>query len=124
VLIEAISGWRNGEQQQLRWSDDQIEQNTVNGEQHKLARIYVSAETSKVRTGRTFLCRNRQYFERYQEISKRKSAEKLNIKVDSENELRKRTLLYHWYKMLELAEIVDRETRDLVPYSLRHFMIT
>jgi len=28
------------------------------------------------------------------------------------------------WKMIELADIADRETRDLVPYSLRHFMIT
>ena len=26
--------------------------------------------------------------------------------------------------MIELADIADRETRDLEPYSLRHFMIT
>ena len=32
-------------------------------------------------------------------------------------------MLYHWHKMLELANIADRETRDLVPYSLRHFII-
>ena len=35
-----------------------------------------------------------------------------------------RTLLYHFHKMIELADIADREVRDLVPYSLRHFMIT
>ena len=28
------------------------------------------------------------------------------------------------HKIIELAEIEDREARDLVPYSLRHFMIT
>ena len=33
-------------------------------------------------------------------------------------------MLYHWHKMLEIADIADREVRDLVPYSLRHFMIT
>ena len=44
--------------------------------------------------------------------------------MDNENELSKRTLLYHWHKMIKLAEIADREIRDLVPYSLRHFMIT
>ena len=38
--------------------------------------------------------------------------------------LSKRTVLYHFHKIIELAEIEDREARDLVPYSLRHFMIT
>jgi integrase len=73
VLIAANSGLRVGEQRQLRWSDVQIEQHKVNGEQQKLARIHVRAETSKVRTSRTFLCRNGQYFERLRDISKPKS---------------------------------------------------
>ena len=38
--------------------------------------------------------------------------------------LSKRALLYHWHKMIKLAAIPERETSDLVPYSLRHFMIT
>lgn len=100
----------------------------MNGEEQKLARIHVRAETSKVRTSRTFLCRNGQYLERLREISKPKSADELIFTVDNENEneneLSKRTLLYHWHKMIELADISDREVRDLVPYSLRHFMIT
>jgi integrase len=44
VLIAANSGLRVGEQRQLRWSDVQIEQHKVNGEQQKLARIHVRAE--------------------------------------------------------------------------------
>ncbi|BBP43041.1 tyrosine-type recombinase/integrase [Thiosulfativibrio zosterae] len=124
VLIAANSGLRVGEQRQLRWSDVQIEQHKVNGEEQKLARIHVRAETSKVRTSRTFLCRNGQYFERLREITKPKTADELIFTADGASELSKRTLLYHWHKMIELADIADRETRDLVPYSLRHFMIT
>ena len=52
----------------------QIERHKVNGEEQTLARIHVRAETSKVRTSRTFLCRNGQYFERLREISKPKTA--------------------------------------------------
>ena len=96
----------------------------MNGEEQKLARIHVRAETSKVRTSRTFLCRNGQYFELLREISKPKTADELIFTVDNENKLSKRTLLYHFHKMIELADIADREVRDLVPYSLRHFMIT
>jgi hypothetical protein len=70
------------------------------------------------------LCRNGQYFERLRDISKPKTADELIFTVDNANELSKRTLLYHWHKMIELADIADREVRDLVPYSLRHFMIT
>jgi site-specific recombinase XerD len=124
VLIAANSGLRVGEQRQLRWSDVKIERHTVNGTEQTLARIYVRAETSKVRTSRTFLCRNGQYFERLREISKPKSSDELVFTIDGENQITLRTMLYHWHKMIELADIADRETRDLVPYSLRHFMIT
>jgi DNA-binding CsgD family transcriptional regulator len=44
--------------------------------------------------------------------------------LGGEIELSKRTLLYHWHKLLELDDIADREVRDLVPFSLRHFIIT
>jgi integrase len=115
---------RVGEQRQLRWDDVQIEPHKVNGTEQTLARINVRAETSKVRTSRTFLCRNGQYFERLREIVKPSSTGAIVFSVDGDAELSKRTLLYHWHKMIELADIADRETRDLVPYSLRHFMIT
>ena len=70
VLVAANSGLRVGEQRQLRWSDVQLERHSANGSEQTLARIHVRAETSKVRTSRTFLCRNGQYFERLREIER------------------------------------------------------
>ena len=70
VLIAANSGLRVGEQRQLHWNDVQLEKHKINGSEQTLARINVRAETSKVRTSRTFLCRNGQYFERLREIKK------------------------------------------------------
>ena len=55
VLIAANSGLRVGVQRQLRWSDVQIEQHKVNGEEQKLARIHVRAETSKASLQRVWL---------------------------------------------------------------------
>ncbi len=124
VLIAANSGLRVGEQRQLHWNDVQLEKHKINGSEQTLARINVRAETSKVRTSRTFLCRNGQYFERLREINKPGSRNELIFTADGKNALSKRTLLYHWHKIIELANIPERETRDLVPYSLRHFMIT
>jgi integrase len=124
VLIAANSGLRVGEQRQLRWSDVQVEAHTVGGKEQKLARITVRAETSKVRTTRTLLCRNGQYFERLRELVTHTGSDAFIFSVDGDEMLSKRTLLYHWHKMIELADIPERETRDLVPYSLRHFMIT
>jgi site-specific recombinase XerD len=60
VLVAANSGLRVGEQRQLRWSDVQLERHSANGSEQMLARIHVRAETSKVHTSRTFLCRNGQ----------------------------------------------------------------
>jgi site-specific recombinase XerD len=94
------------------------------GKEQTLARINVRAETSKVRTSRTFLCRNGQYFERLKEVTKPKSTDELIFTTDGKSELSKRALLYHWHKILDLAEIPNRDERDLVPYRLRHFMIT
>lgn len=124
VLIAANSGLRVGEQRQLRWNDVKIERHTVNGTEQTLARIHVRAETSKVRTSRTFLCRNGHYFERLREVARPNSTDELVFTVDGEHQITQRMMLYHWHKMIELAEIADRQTRDLVPYSLRHFMIT
>jgi site-specific recombinase XerD len=124
VLVAANSGLRVGEQRQLRWKDVKLELHKANDSEQTLARINVRSETSKVRTSRTFLCRNGHYFERLRDIAKPKSADELVFTLDGESELSKRVLLYHWHKMIELADIADREVRDLVPYSLRHFMIT
>ena len=124
VLIAANSGLRVGEQRQLRWSDVTVERHKINGKVVVLAHINVRYETSKIRKSRTFLCRSGQYFERLRAITDPKDNNALIFSADGEKELTKRALLYHFKKMVELADIPDREIRDLVPYSLRHFMIT
>tara|TARA_B110000027_G_C15925454_1_gene214513 strand:+ start:50 stop:346 length:297 start_codon:yes stop_codon:yes gene_type:complete len=58
------------------------------------------------------------------ELRRRKNITELVFTIDRENQNTQRTMPYHWQKMIELADIADRETRELVPYSLRHFMIT
>ena len=59
VLIATNSGLRVGEQKQLRWEDVRVEEHKEKeGNTVKLARINVRAVTSKVRRGRTLLCRN------------------------------------------------------------------
>jgi len=124
VLIAANSGLRVREQRQLRWSDVQLEAHTISGKEQNLARINVRAATSIVRTTRTFLCRNGQYFERLRELVTHTGSDAFIFIVDGDEMLSKRALLYHWDKMIELADIPERKTRDLVQYILRHFMIT
>ena len=124
VLIAANSGLRVGEQRQLKWSDVRIEEHKVRGEVTRLARIHVRKETSKVRTSRILLCRNGQYFERLRNVTEQKDDDALVFSVDGETQLTKRAMLYHFKKMLDLAEIEDWKERGVVLYSLRHFMIT
>ena len=124
ILIAANSGLRVGELRQLRWTDVQVEKHKSDGKERKLASIHVRAETSKVRTSRTFLCRNGQYFERLRELVRHDSDDGLIFSVDGNKTISNRAVLYHFDKILSLAKIEERDTRDLVPYSLRHFMIT
>ncbi len=124
ILIAANSGLRVGELRQLRWSDVTIESRNSNGEERLLAKIQVRAETSKVRNSRLFYCRGGEHFKRLKELTKHDSEDALIFSIDGEEVLSKRTVLYHFHKLVDLAKIENREKRDLVPYSLRHFMIT
>lgn len=94
------------------------------GESRVLGRIHVREETSKVQKDRSFYCRGGEYFERLGEIAKRTDEEALVFSIDGETMLSKRTTLYHFHKLVELAGIRDAKERGLVPYSVRHFMIT
>jgi site-specific recombinase XerD len=43
---------------------------------------------------------------------------------DGKTRLTNRAVGYHFDKILEVANITDRKARHIVPYSLRHFMVT
>ena len=125
ILIAAHSGLRVGEQRQLRWSDVEVIRTLTNsGDEFDLATIKVRRETTKVRTSREFICKGGEYFKRLKKLLKPKSENDLIFSLNGEKTLTKRAVLYHFHKLVEMAEIDNREERDLVPYSLRHFMIT
>ena len=125
VLIATNSGLRVGEQKQLRWEDVRVEEHRdKEGNTVKLARINVRAATSKVRRGRTLLCRNGQYFERLKTGLGERSGKSLVFSIDGKREANLRTLSKYFKTMLEAAEIKDVADRGIVLYSLRHFMIT
>ena len=81
-----------------------------------LAKINVRAETSKVRTSRTFYCRGGEHFERLKELLRPQHQDDRSLH-DGDEPLSKRAVLYHFHKIIALADITDSETRDLVPYS-------
>lgn len=125
-IIAANSGLRSGEQQQLRWSDIELVRNDKGQAylQKILARIHVRKETSKVKKPREFLCRGGFYFERLRELFPPKNANDLIFSLDGETRLTNRAIGYHFDKITEQAGIADRKARNIVPYSLRHFMVT
>ena len=141
LLISIITGLRRGEQLQLKWSDIKWLEKNVKGQAeddtYSLVKITVRAETTKVRKTRHFVVKDWEYFDelfkllqpRYVKANK----ENKKIKVFGDtfvfsangmSMLTPRAIGYHFDKMVELAEIKDTDTRDLVPYSFRHYFIT
>lgn len=113
--IAAATGMRTGEQRQLRWTDVATETH----ETQQLNRISIRAATSKVRMSREFLADTVQLFARLRRVMAVRG-DGLVFSLDGKRAISEHALLYHWRRMLALAEI----ERELVPYSLRHWFIT
>jgi len=141
LLISLITGLRRGEQLQLKWSDIKwLEKNVkrqAEDDTYSLVKITVRAETTKVRKTRHFVIKDWEYFDELFKLLQPRY-----VKANNENKkikafgdtfvfsangmsmLTPRAIGYHFDKMIELAEIKDTDTRDLVPYSFRHYFIT
>lgn len=126
ILIAANSGLRTGELKQLRWSDiEYVKSENKNSEkQLEIVKIHVRAETSKVRTSRILMCRGGEYFKRLHKTTNPNTPNSLVFSISNNTPLTPRTILYHFHKLVNLAGIKNSAERGLVPYSLRHFMIT
>jgi len=141
LLISIITGLRRGEQLQLKWSDIKWLEQNVKGQAeddtYSLVKITVRAETTKVRKTRRFVVKDWEYFDELFKLLQPRyvKANKENKKIKAFGDtfvfsangmsmLTPRAIGYHFDKMIELAEIKDTDTRDLVPYSFRHYFIT
>ncbi len=141
LLISIITGLRRGEQLQLKWSDIKWLEKNVKGQAeddtYSLVKITVRAETTKVRKTRHFVVKDWEYFDELFKLLQPRyvKANKGNKKIKAFGDtfvfsangmsmLTPRAIGYHFDKMVELAEIKDTDTRDLVPYSFRHYFIT
>lgn len=131
------TGLRSGEQRQLKW-DALSDTEHVAARKRKdfdLFKITVRGETSKVRNTRTFIIKDRRkYFTKLLHIamhrtkikSERSALSELEgfvFSCDGKKMLTQRMISYHFYKVIELASI-NIGTRDIVPYSTRHYFIT
>ena len=141
LLISIITGLRRGEQLQLKWSDIKWLEKNVKGQAeddtYSLVKITVRAETTKVRKTRRFVVKDWEYFDELFKLLQPRyvKANKENKKIKAFGDtfvfsangmsmLTPRAIGYHFDKIVELAEIKDTDTRDLVPYSFRHYFIT
>lgn len=141
LLISIITGLRRGEQLQLKWSDIKWLEKNVKGQAeddtYSLVKVTVRAETTKVRKTRHFVVKDWEYFDELFKLLQPRyvKANKENKKIKAFGDtfvfsangmsmLTPRAIGYHFDKIVELAEIKDTDTRDLVPYSFRHYFIT
>lgn len=124
------SGMRPGEIRQLKWTDVQVT-NHFSKKRRKfirLMRVSVRAATSKVRKSRIFLYKDDDNLPNWKSWAKllwddESEQDKFVFSLDGKSEPSKRTILYHFGRLLDLAGI-SREDRNLVPYSFRHYYIT
>jgi site-specific recombinase XerD len=56
-------------------------------------------------------------------MQRRSMKDSLVFSLDGENSITQRAILYHFAKLLEIADI-ETANRDIVPYSFRHYFIT
>jgi len=141
LLISILTGLRRGEQLQLRWCDIEWMEKNVKGkeedETYSLVKITVRAETTKVRKTRRFVVKDWEYFDelfkllqpRYVKANKGKKdaipfGQTLIFSTNGTSQITARAIQYNFDKIVELAEIKETDTRDLVPYSFRHYFIT
>lgn len=130
-LIASVTGLRTGEQRQLKWSDvEHYGIITDDGDEAYAVKIRVRAETSKVRQSRIFIVRDNQYFQQLRDFHKKVTGKKDSeiaghyvFSLDGKTQITERAILYHFGKIIALAEI-DITERDIVPYSFRHYFIT
>lgn len=141
LLIAIITGLRRGEQLQLRWNDITWMEKHVkeedNSNPYSLVKLTIRWKTSKVRKTRSFAIIDWEYFSdlftflhtRYAKAHKdnKKATPFIKTLVFSTNgvgALTPRVILYHFAEILTRCEVENRDTRDLVPYSFRHYFIT
>ena len=143
LLIAIITGLRKGEQLQLTWGDVSFMETYVKGETEEedvpfsLVKLTIRGTTSKVRQTRNLVVTDWEYFDDLSKflMSRYKAANKDNKKAmpfgktlvfstDGSTPLTPRIIAYHFDEILGRCDLEDRDTRNLVLTSFRHYFIT
>lgn len=136
--FNSITGLRRGEQLQLRWNDiEEMEHKEARKNTFDLIKITVRGETSKVRKTRKVVIKDSGYFYGLLKLQAsrlgkaiseknmhKQLGESLMFSINNKTPITARAIGYHFDKVLKLAKIKNIESRDLVPYSFRHYFIT
>ena len=65
---------------------------------------------------------------RYEEKLKQESSDELVFTIDGENQITQRTMLYHWHKMIELANLLQdlnhKQTLCILKFFLHPYKIS
>ena len=135
--VSLITGLRRGEQIQLRWRDVEELERAEGRKGFRLIKITVRGETSKVKKTRKLVVKDYSYFHGIQKLTRLRHDDELKdreleariadeviFSCDGANAITDRAIGYHFNRIVELAGIKEREDRDLVPYSFRHYFIT
>ena len=136
--IAMITGLRRGEQLQLTWKDlYEMEHKEQRTRSVDLIKITVRGETSKVGNTRKFVVKDYGYFFGLLALqAKRIDAQALEadwrglvlddllFKTSGTSAITPRAILFHFDKVLKLANVINVKTRNIVPYSFRHTFIT
>jgi len=139
LIISLMFGMRRGEQTQLEWRDYEEFEHKIGKEGYNLVKLVVRAEISKVNRTRRIIEKDIGYFdelfklqyERFTNENKnkgkneqRKFANTFIFSINNNNVISNRAIAYHFDKILKLANLKNLATRNIVPYSFRHFYIT
>lgn len=138
-VINLMYGMRRGEQTQLEWRDYEEFRHRVGEEKYDLVKLRIRAETSKVNKTREVIEKDTGYFAdlfnlQYGRVTnlqktKEKTEQKkfgncLIFSVNGDRAISDRAIAYHFDKIIERADIGNLKTRNIVPYSFRHYYIT
>lgn len=139
LVISLMFGMRRGEQLQLEWRDYAEFEHKVDGRDYALVKLTIRAETSKVHKTRRVIEKDIGYFDdlfklqypRITELQKHKQKDEqkkfgntLVFSINGDTHLSERAIAYHFDKIIKLAKIKNLDTRNIVPYSFRHYYIT
>lgn len=138
-VVSLMFGLRRGEQTQLEWRDYEEFRHRVGKEKYDLVKLRIRAETSKVNKTREVIEKDIGYFAdlfklqyaRVTALQKQKDKEQqkkfgntLMFSINGDTAISDRAIAYHFDRIIERVEIDNLGTRNIVPYSFRHYYIT